>query len=119
MVIHHHRGAATTWRLGAGDDRYAWNSGDGSDVEGQTGIDTLPFNGRAPTILRSRPMASACCWHDVGNVTMDINGVEKHRDQRGRAMTSSSPVPVWRSHSSRLMEVQATTRSQAATAATG
>src|SRR5262245_31775846 len=32
--------------LGAGNDRFIWNPGDGSDVvEGQSGFDTLEFNG--------------------------------------------------------------------------
>ena len=32
--------------LGAGDDTFVWNPGDGSDtVEGQAGTDTLQFNG--------------------------------------------------------------------------
>ena len=32
--------------LGAGDDRYVWNPGDGGAVvEGQDGVDTLAFNG--------------------------------------------------------------------------
>ena len=41
------RHAATTWRLmGAGDDTFVWNPGDGSDtVEGQAGVDTMQFNG--------------------------------------------------------------------------
>ncbi len=39
------RGADTA-RLGNGDDRFQWNPGDGNDVaEGQSGLDTLEFNG--------------------------------------------------------------------------
>ncbi len=65
--------------LGSGDDRFVWNPGDGSDtVVGQAGFDTLAFNGsdaneiitisaNGPDVLLNR---------DVGNVTMDLNGVE-------------------------------------------
>ena len=40
-------GAATdVASLGAGDDVFVWNPGDGSDtVDGQAGSDTLLFNG--------------------------------------------------------------------------
>ena len=32
--------------MGAGDDTFVWNPGDGSDiVEGQAGTDTMQFNG--------------------------------------------------------------------------
>ena len=32
--------------MGAGDDTFVWNPGDGSDtVEGQDGLDTMLFNG--------------------------------------------------------------------------
>src|SRR5262249_55408604 len=66
--------------LGAGDDTFIWNPGDGSDiVEGQAGFDTPVFNGananenitipaNGPRVLLSR---------DVGNVTMDLDGVER------------------------------------------
>jgi Ca2+-binding RTX toxin-like protein len=66
--------------MGAGDDTFVWNPGDGSDtVEGQAGLDTLQFNGanisehidisaNGPRVRFSR---------DVGNVTMDLDGVER------------------------------------------
>ncbi len=42
--------------LGAGDDSFQWDPGDGSDVvEGQAGSDTLRFNGSAA----SETMAAA------------------------------------------------------------
>ena len=73
-------GAATTWRLlGAGDDTFVWNPGDGSDmVEGQAGIDTLLFNGANvnENIDISANGSRARLFRDVGNVTMDLNGVE-------------------------------------------
>ena len=38
--------APTPARLGAGNDTFVWNPGDGNDtVEGQDGTDTLLFNG--------------------------------------------------------------------------
>ena len=65
--------------LGAGDDTFIWNPGDGSDtVLGNTGNDTLVFNGsNAPeNIDISANGADARLFRDVGNVTMDLNGVE-------------------------------------------
>src|SRR5256714_1392037 len=44
-LINGGRGSETV-RLGDGDDTFVWNPGDGSDVvDGQTGFDTLAFNG--------------------------------------------------------------------------
>ena len=38
--------------LGAGNDTFIWNNGDGSDVvEGQAGFDTLVFNGNDNPIV--------------------------------------------------------------------
>jgi len=66
--------------LGAGNDTFVWNPGDGSDVvEGQGGIDTLQFNG-APAdekIDISANGGRAILFRDVGNVTMDLNDVER------------------------------------------
>src|SRR6266849_5786043 len=65
--------------LGAGDDTFVWNPGDGSDtVEGQAGTDTLLFNGSnvAENIDISANGSRARLARDVGNVTMDLNGVE-------------------------------------------
>jgi Ca2+-binding RTX toxin-like protein len=65
--------------LGAGDDTFVWNPGDGSDtVEGQDGTDTLLFNGAN---VNERIDVSANgprvrLTRDVGNVTMDLNGLE-------------------------------------------
>ena len=81
--------------LGTGDDTFVWNPGDGSDVvEGQDGTDTLCST--APTSTRtsaSRPIGGRVkLTRDVGNVTMDLNGIEhiqlnargRRRQHRGR-----------------------------------
>jgi Ca2+-binding RTX toxin-like protein len=66
--------------MGAGDDTFVWNPGDGSDiVEGQTGHDTLQFNGAN---VNENMDLSANGDHlrltrDVGNVVMDVHGVEQ------------------------------------------
>jgi Ca2+-binding RTX toxin-like protein len=65
--------------LGAGNDTFVWNPGDGSDtVEGQAGTDTLQFNGSNANemIDISANGSRARLFRDVGNVTMDLNGVE-------------------------------------------
>ena len=64
---------------GAGDDLFIWNPGDGSDVvEGGTGKDTLQFNGNAANERMdiSANGGRVRLTRDVGNVTMDVNGVE-------------------------------------------
>ena len=66
--------------LGDGDDTYTWNPGDGSDtVEGQAGSDTLQFNGAniAEHIDISANGSRARFTRDIGNVTMDLKGIEK------------------------------------------
>jgi Ca2+-binding RTX toxin-like protein len=66
--------------LGAGDDTFVWNPGDGSDVvEGQGGMDTLQFNGSNANenIDLSANGSRLRMFRDVGNVTMDVNGVEQ------------------------------------------
>ena len=66
--------------LGAGNDTFVWNPGDGSDVvEGQAGTDTLQFNGANvnENIDISANGGRARLFRDVGNVTMDLNGVEQ------------------------------------------
>ena len=69
-----------TAQLGAGDDTFIWNPGDGSDVvEGQAGLDTLMFNGAnvAEKINISANHGRVDLTRDVGNVTMDLNGMER------------------------------------------
>src|SRR5262249_54859781 len=65
--------------LGAGDDTFVWNPGDGSDtVEGQAGTDTPPLNRPHlhEKIDTSANGSRARLSRDVGNVTMDLKGVE-------------------------------------------
>src|SRR5262249_11542397 len=62
--------------LGAGDDAFTWNPGDGSDVvEGQSGFDTLVFNGSniGENIDISANGSRAQLTRNVGAVTMDLN----------------------------------------------
>ncbi len=65
--------------LGNGNDTFVWNPGDGSDiVEGQAGTDTLVFNGANvnENIDISANGSRVRLFRDVGNVTMDLNGIE-------------------------------------------
>ncbi len=66
--------------MGAGDDTFVWNPGDGSDtVEGQSGLDTMVFNGANINehIDLSANGARLRLFRDVGSVTMDTAGVEQ------------------------------------------
>jgi Ca2+-binding RTX toxin-like protein len=68
-----------TAMMGDGDDTFIWNPGDGSDVvQGGAGNDTLLFNGANinEVMTVSANGADAILTRDVGNVTMDLNGVE-------------------------------------------
>jgi Ca2+-binding RTX toxin-like protein len=72
------RGADTAL-LGNGNDTFIWNPGDGSDtVEGQAGTDTLVFNGAnvAENMDISANGSRVRLARDVGNIVMDLNGVE-------------------------------------------
>ena len=65
--------------LGAGNDTFQWDPGDGSDiVEGQDGTDTLLFNGAniAEKIDISANGGRTRLTRDVGNVVMDLDGIE-------------------------------------------
>ena len=65
--------------MGAGDDTFVWNPGDGSDtVEGQSGYDTMLFNGANVNekIDISANGSRVRFFRDVANITMDLNGVE-------------------------------------------
>jgi Ca2+-binding RTX toxin-like protein len=65
--------------LGAGDDVFQWDPGDGSDiVEGQGGADTMIFNGASKTenINLSANGHRLKFTRDLGNINMDVNGVE-------------------------------------------
>jgi predicted lipoprotein with Yx(FWY)xxD motif len=66
--------------MGAGDDTFAWDPGDGSDtVEGQAGADAMVFNGANldEQIDLSANGNRLRFSRDVGNVTMDTDGVER------------------------------------------
>src|SRR3954451_19482713 len=66
--------------LGAGDDRFTWDPGDGSDVvEGQAGHDAMTFNGSnaAEQFDVSANIGRVRFSRDVGGITMDLNGVEE------------------------------------------
>jgi Ca2+-binding RTX toxin-like protein len=66
--------------LGAGDDLFTWDPGDGSDtVEGEAGLDTMIFNGSGANerfdVSANGPRARFT--RDVGNITMDLDDVER------------------------------------------
>jgi Ca2+-binding RTX toxin-like protein len=66
-------------RLGAGDDTFLWNLGDGSDiVEGDAGTDTMLFNGAdiGENIDISANGGRVSFVRDVASITMDLNSVE-------------------------------------------
>ena len=66
--------------LGAGDDRFTWDPGDGSDVvEGQAGHDAMTFNGSngAEQFVVGANVGRVQFSRDLGNITMDLNGVEE------------------------------------------
>jgi Ca2+-binding RTX toxin-like protein len=67
-------------QLGSGDDLCVWNPGDGSDtVDGQSGFDTLLFNGANvnENINISANGSHALFTRDVASITMDLTGVER------------------------------------------
>lgn len=62
-----------------GDDTFAWGPGDGSDTaEGQDGADTLQFDGANANenFDLSANGSRLRLTRDVGNIIMDVNGVE-------------------------------------------
>ena len=66
--------------MGGGNDTSVWDPGDGSDiVEGQAGTDTLRFNGAnvSETLTLSPNGSRVLFTRNVGNITMDLNGVEQ------------------------------------------
>ena len=65
--------------LGNGNDTFVWDPGDGSDVvDGQAGTDRLVFNGAnvAENIDISANGSRVRMSRDIGNVVMDLNGIE-------------------------------------------
>jgi len=66
--------------LGAGDDTFVWNPGEGSDVvEGGDGHDAMIFNGANvdERVNISANGSRVLFARDPGNITMDLNGVER------------------------------------------
>jgi Ca2+-binding RTX toxin-like protein len=66
--------------LGAGDDTFVWDPGDGSDtVEGQAGADRMRFNGAnvAERIDLSANGKRLKFFRDIANITMNTAGVER------------------------------------------
>jgi Ca2+-binding RTX toxin-like protein len=65
--------------LGAGDDTFQWDPGDGSDViEGQDGTDRMLFNGAnvAERFDLAANGGRLRFVRDIANITMDTDGVE-------------------------------------------
>jgi Ca2+-binding RTX toxin-like protein len=65
--------------MGAGDDLFVWNPGDDDDtVEGQSGFDTMVFNGSnvSENITLSANGQRVRLSRNVANVTMDLSEVE-------------------------------------------
>ena len=65
--------------LGADDDVFQWNPGDGNDtIEGQNGTDTMLFFGAniAENITISANGGRVSFFRDIANVTMDLDDVE-------------------------------------------
>ena len=68
-----------TAELGRGDDTFRWDPGEGSDViEGQSGSDTMLFNGAAANedVTLTVNGGRLTFFRNPGNVTMDTNDVE-------------------------------------------
>jgi Ca2+-binding RTX toxin-like protein len=64
---------------GNGNDTFIWNPGDGSDtVDGGAGTDTLVFNGSnaSENISIGANGNGASLFRDVGNVQMNLTGIE-------------------------------------------
>ncbi len=73
-------GGNDTAFLGAGNDLFIWNPGDGSDiVEGEAGQDTMRFFGAnvSEQMTISANGNRAKLFRDVGNITMDFNGIDQ------------------------------------------
>jgi Ca2+-binding RTX toxin-like protein len=69
-----------TGYLGSGQDSFRWDPGDGSDiVEGDSGTDTLDFNGAAgDEVMSLTPNGSRSLFlRDVANIRMDMDNVER------------------------------------------
>ena len=65
--------------LGAGNDGFRWDPGDGNDtVEGQAGYDALDFNGANIGEIMEISAAGdrAHLTRNIANINMDLKGVE-------------------------------------------
>jgi Ca2+-binding RTX toxin-like protein len=65
--------------MGAGDDTFVWNPGDDNDtIEGQSGFDTMAFNGAnvAENINIAANGGRVIFFRNVASVVMDLNDVE-------------------------------------------
>ena len=65
--------------LGGGADHFQWDPGDGSDVvEGQTGADTLDFNGSnvGEQMEASANGTRVRFTRNIANIVMDLDGIE-------------------------------------------
>lgn len=72
-------GGADTAFLGPGDDTFVWDPGDGSDVvEGDSGFDTLVFNGSGGNELMAAGAngGRVTFTRTPGNVVMDLESIE-------------------------------------------
>ncbi len=72
--------AADLALLGAGDDRFQWDPGEGSDVvEGQDGLDAMTFNGAGvdEAFDVSANGQRVRFFRNIGNITMDLDDVEQ------------------------------------------
>ena len=79
--------------MGAGDDAFQWDPGDGNDViEGQDGIDEMLFFGSNANenIDISANGGRVRFFRDVANVTMDLDDVEEIDFRPWAAPTTSS-----------------------------
>ena len=73
-------GGADVSLMGGGDDTFVWSPGDGSDtVEGQSGTDTLLFNGANlnEVIDIAANGGRVLFTRNIANITMDLNSVEQ------------------------------------------
>jgi hypothetical protein len=81
-------------KLGNGDDHFQWDPGDGSDVvEGQSGADTLDFNGSniGEQIDVSANAGRVRLNRNIASITMDFDGIEAAKI---RALGGSDQVTV-------------------------
>ena len=78
-------------QLGAGDDTFQWDPGDGSDtINGDTGNDTMLFNGAniAERIDMSANGSFLRFTRDIATIVMDTREVEQVASARSAAPTS-------------------------------